>query len=934
LSTEFQPVFFGKMPMTIPRVSEISHDLLAIKMESPAVNLPVLSRINLIDLLTKSMNVQVTLVTAPTGYGKTTLLSEWLRVSNQKDRLNTWVSLDSNDNSIMRFWSYIIASILKAYPKFNFNTQKYLRSDYDSGDQSTLNPLINEIGMIPAKINLILDDFQTIKNPDIHSGMEYLIGHQPQNLHLTILSRISLPFPISRLRAQEQLIEINAADLSLSLDETRNFLTEIRGMNLSPSQVSRLHAATEGWIAGLKLVSLSLKDKSQFHIAHGGITENNPQLLEYLTEEVLNQQDETISDFLLKTSIFSELNPEFCDSVLDKTNSQKLIEEIDLRKLFLVPIDQNHYWYRYQSLFRRNMAILLQRKQPEIIPELHRKASAWLEQHGYPDKAVIQALAIDDFDTAARILDDWSMTAIKNLDLASLVNWISTIPEEFFRKYPRLGINYALACHMIFRPEKGDGTLSLAEKTLTAEIEKNPRDRNLQESLWRINAIRLIRKRMQEKNREIIYQIEDCINHAPENDTDFYGLLNHSLAEAYETINDYEPAAKAYQSALSFSLENNLHIEYIHSLSGLARIRKIQGNLSEAESLYRQGLEFYEKHNLDMSARTYLLTGLIDVDIDRDDAGKDAPYVQEIVGSYEAIEAGNLPTHYFSLLTYRLIRYFLCIHDYNRAEYYYRHILKHDAGFIFLFDFYEQLLIQVDFERDGNNFKNLPAEHQLLIQKLKELEHPQPVQMVPLAGLALARKRMDDTLNILRQAIPLYSAEGAKDLLLQAQVMLAETLLLQDDIPHAIEVLLGAVHLASKEGYLYIFLNKGETLNQALIQLESILEDHHPDKPFVERLVYAQAYALPQETGVQAPVGPFVTYSDISLSERENQVLELLAAGKTAKEISAILIVSKNTAKAHIKNIYKKFGEHSRTSVIQKALALHLIPYPDKNKRY
>jgi LuxR family transcriptional regulator, maltose regulon positive regulatory protein len=908
--------------------SDLCRDLLATKIEFPALNCAILPRKRCIILLDQGLEKQITLITAPTGYGKTTLLAEWLKSHSNRAHLLVWIALDTHDNSPLQFWSYVIAGFQNKYSKFRFNNQQFIKSGFDSNNLTNLNHLINAIAAIPSAVHLVLDDYQEISNETIHAEVNYLITHLPNNLHVTFSSRTSLPFSISRLRAQEQLIEITSKDLAFTLEETKTFLTDTRGLDIPYDQILQLFKATEGWIAGITLAAHTAQNLSDMQITNGGIAENNPQILEYMTEEVINKQGSPVRDFLLKTSILSEFCAPLCDSILGRTDSQEIIQEIERLNLFIQPLDQNHYWYRYQSLFAENLTTLLKRSQPEIVLELHMKACDWLQKHGYPDKAVSHAIAIDDFDNAAKMLDDWSMQAIKKLDLTNLVYWISYFPEGLFNRYPNLGINYALANQLLFHQELVEPTLRTIENAL-----KNGQN-DPDHCLWKISIIRTMYTSSSEDNEPTITQLLCLLKDTPENDTFFFGLINFNLAIAYESKGDYPSAIDAYERGIEFAIKSHVHYGFVHSLSALARIQKIRGNLAKSKLLFSRARDYAAEHNLDISARALALSGLLDIDIDRNDIEQQKRIVQEITNQYEMIESGTLSAYNFSLLTYHLIRYFLQIQDFNQAGYYYRYILKHDSKLQYDLAFPEELNVQIDFELSSRKSRGMPIEHNAIIRNLKEEKSPTMAQKIALARMYLSQHNPQDAITLLQKARIEIEEKGLDDLFIQTQILLAVAYKASGDIPLALESLKLAIQSGEKEGYITLFLNQFDQIQDLLMDFRSNPDEHHLATSYLDYLIEVGRHLHPD----QNPMLPEEEYQlsslTNSLSDREKQVLKLLAAGRTTKEVASNLMISKDTTKSHIKHIYKKLGLHSRSAIMQKALVFHLSPNSDKNTLY
>lgn len=374
-------------------------------------------RTRLIARLAEGVRHPVTLLSAPAGWGKTTLLSAWHADSSGSGPPVAWVSLDAGDNDPVRFWTYVITALSKQYAGIGENALALLRSSQSPSITPVLTVLLNALADQPVDVVLVLDGYHVIETQAIHSALAFLLEHLPLRLHLVIATRFDPPIPLSRFRVHGALTEIRAADLHFTPDEAATFLAEAMGLPLSAEHIARLVARTEGWIAGLQLAALSLQGRPieclpRFVEAFSG---SDRYVLEYLVEEVLGQQSNAIQTFLLRTSVLDRMCAPLCEALLtgeqgeaDASQSQRarvLLEHLEQTNLFLVPLDEERCWYRYHQLFADVLRSLLQQNQPTLSPELHRRASAWYEQNGLFAEAVEHALAAHDLEHAVRLIE-------------------------------------------------------------------------------------------------------------------------------------------------------------------------------------------------------------------------------------------------------------------------------------------------------------------------------------------------------------------------------------------------------------------------------------------------------------------------------------------------------------------------------------------------
>lgn len=910
------------------------NDLLETKLDIPIVNYPIIKRQRLTAILQAGLDKRVTQVIAPTGYGKTTLLVEWLSTYQTNNWQTIWLTLDAFDNSTLRFWSYIIAGIKKIFPQLNYSSRQFTTPGVDPEDLIHLNPLINEISSIPHPLCLVLDDFQTITNKNIHRSVSYLIAHQPANLHIIFSSRVQLPIPVSRLRAQRQLTEISVNDLSFTHEEAFTFLSNSMGFNLEPELVNRLLSATEGWIAGLQLAALSIHGTSDLLSLDKGIIDHNPEILRYLVEEVLSQQDEEIKDFLLKTSILSELSAPLCNALLDRTDSQVLLNQIETKNLFLIHLDPHQHWYRYQSLFGEAMGVLLQQTLPQELPELHRRACRWLVDHGYPDKAVYHALAAGDQDFAAQILNDWAMQAIMDLDLVSLVHWISYFSDELFKKYPKLGICYALANRLLGRLKEVEPVLQIVEKA----INSLPKGYDTQSLLWKISVIRALMEPPQYDEVQRINLYLELLKNTPKNDTYFHGLIHHSLAEIYDRIGKYQPAVESYEQGCDFALQHNLFSEYVHSLCAIARIHKIQSRLNGAEEIYQKTLDFSIQHNLDASASAMAEMGIVEIELERGLLQDAYGWVEEITANFNQVRVSTLPRHFLILLILRLARYYYFCKDLTNAREYLQMAVKQNREF--LHAIFNPEIIDLKVRLDLLAGKPVIEILNSAGKGISNAETQGPLgiaQKTALARIYLYQNQPIQAIPILREAETIARQTECLERLIEIQILLAVSYQSQKMNKEAIRSIRQALVLAEPGGYVLRFIEQGAQLKKLLDDLFQSKSSETEEEPisfsFLKRVIAAYETWQPLPCRQNNPHLPAIIHlSPIKdqLTDREIEILRIMAAGKSRKEIALSFQISLNTVKAHIKSIYKKLGRNTRKDALQRAIELEIIPSPDK----
>lgn len=379
----------------------MSYPLLATKLYLPPARLNIVRRPRLTARLAKRLQRQLTLVSAPAGFGKTTLLSEWRATPEGRAYPLAWLSLDGGDNDPERFWAYVM-SALRPLPGL-----AGLPAELDAGAPPALMlaPLINGLGAAAGPVVLVLDDYHAIEAPPVHAAVSFLVEHVPPGLRMVILTRSDPPWPLARLRANGQMSELRDADLRFTPDETAEFLTRVMGLDLPTGDVAILEERTEGWIAALQMAAISLDGHPDPHGFITAFSGDNRYIADYLAEEVVNLQPEPLRRFLLQVSVLERLSAPLCEAVTGCPDSRNWLEDIERRGLFLVPLDPTRIWFRFHHLFGDLLRTRLHQAEPDLVPDLHIRASAWYAEHGLTMEAAEHSLAARDYDRAAELIE-------------------------------------------------------------------------------------------------------------------------------------------------------------------------------------------------------------------------------------------------------------------------------------------------------------------------------------------------------------------------------------------------------------------------------------------------------------------------------------------------------------------------------------------------
>ena len=609
--------------------------LLHTKLEIPSLTARVLRRERLTSLFERPGEKKVTILSAGPGYGKTTLLGEWISRSSNPTFRTAWVTLDLFDNAPFRFWSYLIAAVKRSSPAIKFSEESLLVRGYDPLDFTRLIPLINEIGNLSTYLNLILDDYHVITDDKINKGVAYLIEHQPKNMHLIISSRTRPEIPLARLRTLGRAEEITSKDLSFSFIETRKYLTEMIKNKLSPDEIMEIYKNTEGWIAGLQMTAVTHQARHELQFERLRGIDDLASFPEYFSEEILENQGLAIQNFLLKTSILSEFSPDLCNTLLETENSQTIIDMLITQNLFIKPIDNQHTWYRYHPIFAWSLAKQLQKSNPTVISHLHGEALNWFLKNGFPEKAVIHALQSGHEDMAAEIIDNIAMLAIIDFDVIKLTHWINAIPDSLLSVRPRLGIFNSVACFLLGQYDIAQVNLKKTENVLENSILNNSNPEETQILYWEINAVRAAIEGIAGNHEKGFTDGNRLLQDTKMEENFVYAMLTHAMAIALEHKGQLSEAIRVYDLGRQYGLAYKYFYGYFHSSVALAHVNLKQGRLSDAKREFMQSLDFAIELNLENAAVSLAQTGLLEIALEQNNIPEADHLITEILINFD-----------------------------------------------------------------------------------------------------------------------------------------------------------------------------------------------------------------------------------------------------------------------------------------------------------
>ncbi|MCC7450747.1 MAG: helix-turn-helix transcriptional regulator, partial [Anaerolineae bacterium] len=601
--------------------------LLSTKLYVPPLPPARVKRAHLIQKLNRGMQpgCKLILVSAPAGFGKTSLLSEWIA---QAKINSAWLSLDEGDNDPVRFWDYCIAALRGCYPQIGEQALTLLHEPTPLPIASILVTLINEINTLTEPFAFVLDDYHAITTPAIHESLAFLIERLPPPMHLILTTRIDPPLPVARLRARNEIVELRAADLRFTPAESNEFLKRMTGFDLGEQATAHLEARTEGWIVGLQLAALAMRDQddpAEFIATFAG---DNQFILEYLGEELLDRQPESMQRFLMQTSILERFSGELCVAVTGQPNAQAILGELHKANFFIFALDDKRRWYRYHQLFADFLRHRLQQHFPDAIADLHRRASIWYEQKGYPGEAIYHALAMRDFERAAYLVESVAEFLIwRRAELYTLLGWLGSIPDEVFRVHPRLCLYHAWVLYLTSRLQESVQRIREAEAAIAQS--------GLQDDTVRgvLAAVKSTLTGIHQDFPGAIATSQQALQLLSESHVSWRCMAAINLGVSYASIGDMTEAFKALTLAMELSQEVGSAFALLSAFWHLATIQTAQLRLSEAEHTSRHLTQLAEAPGLQrFPVNGYIALLLGEIMLERNDLIAAERYLIESAG--------------------------------------------------------------------------------------------------------------------------------------------------------------------------------------------------------------------------------------------------------------------------------------------------------------
>jgi len=899
--------------------------LLTTKLSVPPDRSNIVARPRLTQLMHAAIKGPLTLIAAPAGWGKTTLLQAWYAEADRGTWSLAWVSLDVGDNDSIRFWTYVITALNLVHPGVGTLPLTLLRATPPPPIKIVLTTLLNALIPLSTETVLVLDDYHFIEDEGIVDTLSYLVENLPANIHLVIASRHDPPLPLARLRGRGLLSELRADHLRFTSQETTIFLTEVMGLPLSREQVSTLQARTEGWIAGLHLAALSLQGRDDVADFIAAFTGSHRYVVDYLIEEVLSHQPAGIQDFLMQTCILDRLSGPLCDAVRGRDDSQALLEQVERTNLFLVPLDDVRQWYRYHHLFGEVLRSHLQQQQPMLVPELHHRASLWCEQHDLPDEAITHALAVPDLKRAADLIERRAQFNPFPCQFQTVLGWLNRLPDVLIRMRPILCIIHALALMYVNQVEEALARLQDAEQCLQEEMPAEQR----QAILGQVASLRSQVARSIGDSEQCAILAQQALDMVPEAEETSPMLPVLAIARVnalytYFVDGDVTIATEKLAEATAVSIRASGDLRAIlRSESNLARLQVLQGRLRQAAATYTMAAQLFLKDGglqTPLGCASYCF-GLGDLLRERNELDIAERHLRNgIILDWGTLmmDAEAVTGCYLALACLQQARG-ECIQALETLDTFAQ--MAQQRGFApTLLACGAAVRAQLALAQ-GNLGAAIRWAEKSGLSTTDTPSYPRERAYLALARVRIAQGREQPMGSFLPEALALLErllsdAESKARMSSVIEILLLRALALQvqGKQEEALRTLGRALALAEPEGYIRLFLDEGVPMLVLLRQAYA----HQITPGYVMTLLEAAG-----EQVIQAPHRPSLLFE--LLTEREREVLHLLVNGASNREIANNLVLSVNTVKKHVFNICSKLNVQGRTHVIAKARTLQLL---------
>ena len=881
--------------------------LLESKLRIPAGRRTLVQRSRLLTALEQSVpNYRLILLYAPAGYGKTTLLAEWARTSSLEV---AWLSLSEEDNEVEGFLRYLLKAWEKIKPDIVDAPPGILLASNRPEIKEVLAALLNAASQASAPLIFVLDNYDSINDREVHEALTYLIDNLPEPLHFVLTSRSDPLLPLARYRARGQLMEIRAEDLRFTRQEAVEFLQDTMGLELSPDEVTLLLERTEGWVAGLQLAALALQMGRNAVEETPLVSGRQRFIADYLREDVLNRLPSEVRIFLLKTSILDHLRGELCDALTGEQNGQAMLEALERENLFVIPLDDRREQFRYHSLFSDFLQAELQQRLPHEVDRLHQRASLWYLEHDLPEQAFRHAAAGEDTELVTQIFERYLVAKLVGGEIRLVKGWLDSLPQSWLTRYPMVVL--ARAGILLATGRFEECARCLDEVAQLPFASKEEADLHL----GRATALRCNIACFQNDLARAEAFAAKALQVLPADELDFRAGIYGALGDTYRRNGRWAQALDSYRKLLEFTHAPIFQVEAVNVYGALADLELRQGHLQTAAEFWGKALQAIQQREnwgrFPLPLIGWVYIRLAELAYEWNDLVEASEHLSlgleraELGGDVRAMIAGYLIA----------TRLKLAEGDLEQAAAYLRQARPHieRTQFPYWSGRFERAQLELWLAQD-----NLHEAVRWADAKLKEAtsqKQPESEAIQLTVARALVFKRDSDSseraLALLGRLLPAVEEEGRMGVQIEALALQAVAYRMRGKQARSLTALERALRLAEPEGYLRLFVDLGLPMGRLLQEAHS----RNVMPRYVKRLLAAFDVAPHQEQQALPE----------ALTEREIEVLELMAAGLTNREIAEALFISPETVKKHAGNIYGKLGVTNRTHAVARARELNQL---------
>ncbi len=890
--------------------------LLRTKLYRPARKDNLVKRSQLISRLDSGSKRKLTLVSAPAGFGKTTLVSEWIDKTAQPC---AWLSLDNDDNELQRFLIYLVNAIKQIDNSVGDEVLKVLNATKTEPEKDLLIKFADELGDINDNFTLVLDDYHVIINESIHDTVDFIIDYMPDNMHLVMITRSDPPLPLARLRVRSEITEVRAADLRFSEAETKSFFNDLMDLNLSEDEVAALENRTEGWIASLQLAGLSMqgiKDKKKFISAFSG---SHRFIIDYLVDEVLSRQTKEVQEFLLKTSILKRLSAPLCNELLTITNSQEILDELEKNNLFLVSLDNEREWYRYHHLFGDFLNQRLKEKEPEALNPLHKRAAAWLGSNEQTMEAIAHAIEGEDLKMAADIIEPIAQGMIIDSQVLPLLNWKSKLSEDIISKRPWISTAFAWSCILAgMNQEDVEPLLDLAETAINEDKSGDDIDLELLGYVTAARAFMAIGKgKLDDLIKDSIKM--KAMKQIPDDNIFLQAALNLNLGSAYYVHGEFEDAKKYLVDGSKLSMESKSYSSALLGKSYLGYMQITEGFFQESIQTFNKVIEIGTEAGggQPIPSTGYGYMGLGQVFYEWNNLSDAEINIKRGIELGDKIN--NLTTGIRGNLA--LVKLKQAQKDFDLAEAALNLAMEMAPRGIRVPEGLQISAWEMELKLAKGVTIDTAAWADVRSEQLGEtLEYIDLRLDIALAKIRIDQERPADALNVLKKLLKDAREAGRRGDAIEILTLVAIAEMQSENTDVAMSEFKNALDLGEPKRYVRTFIDQGKAVEGLL--KKAISEEIKVDyASMLLKSLIADSKISKSSRAKAAKEQPLVD----PLSERELEVLALVAERLQYQEIADRLVVSLNTIRTHSKSIYSKLGVNSAAQAADKARELGLI---------